>query len=257
MEEYTLEQATEIRTCADDFRHFAKNWLKIFHPKKGMITLEMYPFQERLIKDYETHRFNILTKFRQGGFSTVTAAWCLWRCIFKLDQRIMWLSPSDREAVFFNNHIRSMIKNLPEWLCPKLSKENDHRIIFEDTNSTMFFGAPCSACGISMNLLILDEPAFIKNMDKHWKALYPTISCGGHVIALGTPNECYGWFFDTYTKATAGANDFNVFKADYLEHPDYSNVEWIRMMKENLGQRGWAQEVLQSFTSRLLPDDSK
>lgn len=256
MEDFTKEQE-EFRKCHDSFSHFAKNWLKIYHPRRGMVSLEMYPFQERLIHDYEQHRFNILTKFRQGGFTTVTAAWALWHCIFKLDQRIMWIAPRDKDAIGVNNMLRDIIKNLPEWMMPKLSKCNDHRIVFEETNGTMYFGAPEATRGISMSKLIIDEPGYIKQMDKYWKAMYPVLSCGGECIAVGTPNKANGWFFETYQAALVGKNAWHVYKADYYEHPDYNNADWVAIQKEQLGQQGWAQEVLQSFTSSLEPDDGK
>jgi hypothetical protein len=92
------EQMEELGKCAESFKYFAETYIKITHPKRGLVPFRLYPYQERCIKDYDTYKHNIIRKFRQGGLTTLTVLWAMWRCMFKLDQKIMVLSKSDREA---------------------------------------------------------------------------------------------------------------------------------------------------------------
>lgn len=102
-----------------------------------------------------------------------------------------------------------------------------------------------------MNYLFIDESAFIKDMHQHWKAMYPTLSTGGHCITVSTTNGKQGWFYDMYNLAETGRNEFKIFRSNYWEHPDYADEDWASRIKGNLGARGWRQEVLCEF---LDPD---
>ena len=75
-------QVNEIIKCGKDPVHFINKWTKITHPEKGLIKFSTYPFQDRCVKEFAKHRFNIVLKSRQLGLSTVTAAFALWRAIF-------------------------------------------------------------------------------------------------------------------------------------------------------------------------------
>jgi hypothetical protein len=244
---FTDEQKEDFATCAKDFPHFVRQWVKIVHPVRGLIPFEVYGYQERLWKHYETNRFSILTKFRQGGFTTMTLLYAMWRCMFRLDQRILFLSKTDREAVYAKRILDRALQHLPDWLQPEVGKNNNHQIQFTYTNSDMAFLTPIASRGRGCSLLIIDEPAFIPNMEQHWKAMYPCIACGGNVIAVGTPNGLANWFQETYHAAQQGKNAFSVFFADYTEHPDYNNADWVKQVRENLGEAGWQQEILQNF----------
>src|SRR3990167_3971353 len=92
------ERESEFTKCALDFKYFAETYVKITHPKRGLVPFNLYQYQERVINDYNTFKHNIIRKFRQGGLTTLTVIWAMWRCMFKLDQKIMVLSKSDREA---------------------------------------------------------------------------------------------------------------------------------------------------------------
>ncbi len=227
------------------FIYFA-NWIKIWHPTKGSIPLAMYDYQKELIKACENNNFTIAKKFRQGGFTTVIASWLLWQAMFYKDKRVLINTKTDREAVYISRIVRKMISELPDFLKPELTKENDHTLQFSH-DSSMRFHTSQQCCGIAVNILYIDEPAFIQDMDSHWKAMWPTLSAGGKTIAVSTPNGTRGWFYETYQKAKNSENQWHVFKAEYTQHPDYSNEEWVKRTKNNLGEKFWRQEVLQEF----------
>ena len=88
----------EIIKCINSFAYFCHKYVKILHPMQGLIPFILYKYQHKVIRNYEKHRFNIISKFRQGGLTTVTLLWGMWRCMFQEDQQIMLLSKTDREA---------------------------------------------------------------------------------------------------------------------------------------------------------------
>src|SRR5689334_10594985 len=92
-------QVEEFAKCTLSFFYFSENYVKINHPIRGRVPFELYDFQRRVVNDFENHQFNIVSKFRQAGLTTVALIWSLWRCMFKLDERIMVMCKTDREAV--------------------------------------------------------------------------------------------------------------------------------------------------------------
>ena len=242
---YTQEK--EMEKCALSFPYFAHKYVKITHPTEGLLPFVLYEYQRRVIDEYNKHRFNIISKFRQGGLTTVTVVWCLWRCLFQLDETMMVLSKSDREAIAAGEIVKRALEELPSWMRPVMEKNNDHQKIFSDTGCKLFFYTPEAARGRAITYLILDEAAFIPNMEKCWKAMYPTISTGGRCIAISTVNGVGNWYEETYHDAEKGLNFFHVIDLDYWEHPDYQDERWVKETRAQLGDKGWKQEVLRDF----------
>jgi hypothetical protein len=237
----------EFRKCAADFTYFAEQYVKIIHPSRGLIPFKLYGFQERVISEFDKHQFNIVKKFRQAGLTTVAVIWSLWRCMFKLDQRIMVLSKSDREAIGVGKIIENVMDNLPGWMQPLMKNNSNHEKEFEETGGILWFYTVNAARSKALTYLIVDEAAFINNMDEHWKAMYPTLSTGGNCIIISTVHGIGNWYEQTYTRAQDKKNQFHIIDLDYREHPDYCTVDWERKMRANLGEKGWAQEILGEF----------
>ncbi len=248
IEAYDYErQIQENRKCMISFPYFCQKYVRIAHPKKALIPFIIYNYQKKVVDTYERHRWTILSKFRQGGLTTVTVIWSLWRCLFKLDETIMVVSKSDREAIASGEIVKRALDELPSWLRPDMDKNNDHQKIFVGTGCKLFFYTPEAARGRSISYLIIDEAAFIPAMDKHWKALYPTISTGGSCIVVSTVNGVGNWYHTQYTQAEKKKNEFSIIDLDYQEHPDYNNDKWVKQTRANLGEKGWKQEVLRDF----------
>ena len=243
-----VRRKKEIIKCYNSFPYFCHKYVKILHPMDGLIPFVLYNYQRKVIHEYENHRFNIISKFRQGGLTTVTLLWGLWRCMFQLDQQIMVLGRTDRDATDIGMMVDRSFENFPEWLKPKKDgKWNDHLKMFTDTGSALKFHSPEAARGKSVTFLIVDEAAFIDDMAKHWKAMWPILSTGGGCTLVSTVNGLGNWYEQTYHDAKEKQNRFNVIDLDYWEHPDYNDQEWVTEQKAQLGENGFLQEVLREF----------
>ena len=249
LEDYSMvRQQQETVKCIQSFPYFCQKYVKILHPQQGLIPFILYKYQHKVISDYESNRFNLISKFRQGGLTTVTLLWGLWRCMFKLDQQIMLLSKTDREATDIGMMIDRSIENMPLWLKPKKdAKWNDHLKMFTETGSSIKFYSPEAARGKSVTFLIIDEAAFIPDMESHWKAMWPVLSTGGGCTLISTVNGIGNWYHQTYVDAKESRNKFHVIELDYWDHPDYNNPSWVSEQKSQLGEKGFLQEVLREF----------
>ena len=217
------------------------------------VPLKLYEFQERFVEAISRHRFVIAKKPRQMGFSTVATLWMTQQAmLFGKGERYGIMCKTDRECLYCGEYAKFAIENMPAFARPELDINNHHEIKFSRTQSSINFMTPESACGKAFGFLYLDEPAFWKNAKSHWEAIYPTIATNGHCIIMSTPNgkgtkESPNWFYDTYQRSLAGKNDFEIYSSSYTEHPEYQKPEWAVATKENLGEKGWRQEVLQEF----------
>jgi hypothetical protein len=252
------KQLQEIKKCAMSFHYFCHKYVKIAHPKRGLLPFITFKYQRRVIDDYEKHRFAIIRKFRQGGLTTVTVLWAMWRCLFKLDETLMVVSKTDREAIAAGEIVKRGLEELPKWMQPEMSKNNDHQKIFMDTGCKLFFYTPEAARGRAITYLIVDEAAFIQQMASFWNDIFPTISTGGNVIVVSTVNGVGNWYEETYHAAERGENDFHIIDLHYDEHPEYQDPAWVEVMRAQLGEKGFQQEVLGDFLgagSSFVPPD--
>jgi len=245
----------EENACSESFSYFAENYVKIRHWKHDIIPLKLYPFQQRLVDSYQNYPYVIGVKFRQGGFTTMTVVYALWKCMFYLDQSFNVYSKTDREAIHLGKIATQVLDNLPDWMRPKLERNTQHEKKLPRTNSQLSFYTLQKARGKSITHAFIDEAAFIPNMLEHWKAMYPTIACGGKCFVLSTANGVGNWFEETYHSALDEENFFHVFKSHYTEHPDFQDPQKIKEMKSNMGEKKFLQEIEGKFISDWQPTE--
>ena len=63
MNQYDFQrQQLETIKCANSFFYWCQKYVKILHPMYGLIPFVLYKYQHKVIRDYEDHRFNIISK---------------------------------------------------------------------------------------------------------------------------------------------------------------------------------------------------
>ena len=189
-------QAKEIVKCGKDPNYFFKNYLKIQHPVRGLIPFNTYSFQDECVEQFIENRFNIILKSRQLGLSTLVAAYAVWMAIFHKEKNILIIATKLKVAQNFIVKVKTMIKSLPKWmLLPDIVSNNRQEIIF--SHGSQIKAIPTSddaGRSEALSLLIVDEAAFVRNFNTIWTGIYPTISTGGRVIILSTPNGVGGQY---------------------------------------------------------------
>ncbi len=243
-------QVSEIIKCGKDPVYFFNNYLKIQHPVKGLISFDTFSFQDDCVQDFIDHRFNIVLKSRQLGMSTLSAAYAVWMAIFQRDKNILIIATKLSVAQNFISKVKTMIKSLPKWLVLPQIVANNKQLIEFSHGSTIKAIPTSDDAGRSeaLSLLIIDEAAFVRNFDELWMGLYPTISTGGRVIILSTPNGVGGQYYKLYTDAEAGLNEFNAIKIPWDAHPE-RDLKWFQETTKNLTDRQISQEYLCDFAS--------
>ena len=239
----------EYIKCAKDPVYFMKKYCYIQHPNKGRILFKLYPFQEKVLSLYHKHPFTITNKSRQLGISTLVSAYSLWLMIFHKDKNILALATTQTTARNLVRKVQLMYKELPKWL--KVSSEENNKLSLVLKNGSRIRAASSnsdSSRSEAVSLLIIDEAAFIDNIDETFTAAQQTLATGGQCIAISTPNGIGNWFHRTFTKAQTKENSFVPIRLDWKVHPE-RDQSWRDQQDADLGPKMAAQECDADFVS--------
>jgi hypothetical protein len=231
----------EYIKCAKDPVYFFKKYCYIQHPSRGKILFNLYDFQENLMHDVEKNRFNVILKSRQLGISTLSAGYSLWLMLFHEDKNVLVIATKQEVAKNLVTKVRFMHQNLPSWL--KGQTEEDNKLSLRLKNGSQIKAT--SAAGDAgrseaLSMLIIDEAAFIDNIEDIWTSAQSTLSTGGGAIVLSTPNGVGNWFHKVWVQAMSG-EQWNPIKLHWTVHPD-RNKKWREEQTKLLGEKGAAQE---------------
>jgi len=237
----------EYKKCAINPQYFLSRYCYIQHPIRGRVLFDLYPYQGDSMKHFEEHKYNIVLKGRQLGFSTLVAGYALWLMLFHSDKNILVIATKQDTAKNLVTKVRFMHSNLPVWLRGTCIEDNKLSMRFANGSQIKAIASSKDAGrSEALSLLILDECAFIDDADIIWTAASSTLSTGGNAILISTPNGVGNFFHKTWQGATEGTNSFNPILLDWRVHPERDQA-WRDRQTEILGEMQAAQEHDASF----------
>lgn len=65
--DWTPEMVEEYIKCSQDPIYFAEKHMKIVNVDKGLITINLYPYQKEIVNTAKEHRFTVAECSRQAG----------------------------------------------------------------------------------------------------------------------------------------------------------------------------------------------
>ena len=244
--------AEEYRKCGQDPVYFMRKYCVIQHPTRGKIPFHLYSFQEDCMNDFKDNRFNIILKSRQLGLSTLSAGYILWKMLFNQDFNALVIATKVTVAKNLVEKVRVMHDLLPVWLRDGgNSSVEDNKLSLKLKNGSQvkaIASSPDAGRSEALSLLVVDEAAFIRDIDEIWLSAQSTLSTGGAAIVLSTPNGVGNWFHKMWVEAESGANGFHNIKLHWTVHPE-RNQDWRDEQTRILGIKGAAQECDCDFVS--------
>lgn len=239
----------EIMRCGSDPAYFIEKYVKISHPKQGVIPFDLYSYQKDCLSHFLGHRHVITNKSRQLGLSTLAAAYSLWMTLFQREKNVLIIATKLSTAQLFIRKVKGMFRYLPKWLVvPSVTSETNKSMEFD--NGSKIHAIPTSpdaGRGEAVSLLIVDEAAWIEDFENLWIGLLPTLSTGGDVILISSPSGVGTRFHKLWVGAHAGTNDFFPVELPWQVHPEHDQA-WFEEQCQNIGsQRGINSELLCLF----------
>ena len=239
MANLTKEQIlVEYVRCQKSIPYALKTYLETYdNTVKKYVPLELFPDQETLINDYEEHNENIALKYRQAGITTVTAAWASKKLVFAKKtepEKLLIIANKLDTSQEMANKIRSFIGQWPSWLGVGFSLDKNSQKHFKLTNGCEVKAVATSKDalrGFTPTILIFDEAAFIEADNDFWAACMASLSTGGKVIVVSTPNGFDPIYYEIYDQSNRGMNEFKISKMYWYRDPRYTKD--LYMVKTN------------------------
>ena len=239
----------EFIKCAKDPVYFMKKYYTIQHPKRGRIKFNLYPFQETVLSHMDNEDYMIINKSRQLGISTLCSAYSLWMMLFQKDKNVLCIATKQETAKNMVTKVRFAYDNLPQWLRIKTVEHNKLSLRLANGSQIKATSASSDAGrSEAVSLLLIDEAAFIDNIDEIFASAQQTLATGGGCIALSTPYGTGNWFHSTWVKAEARENTFVPIRLPWSVHPE-RDEEWRDEQDIILGHRMAAQECDCDFST--------
>jgi hypothetical protein len=224
------EQALlEYAKCVNDTPYALKTYLQTYdNTQSKYVPLELFNDQVTLVKDYDECDENIALKYRQAGVSTVTSAWASKRLVFakkEKPEKILIIANKLDTAVEMANKVRAFVDQWPKWMGVGFSAEKNSQRHFKLTNGCEVKAVATSKDalrGYTPTILIFDEAAYIDADEDFWSACMASLSTGGKVIVISTPNGFDPIYYSIYSQAIKGMNDFRITEMYWWRDPRYS-----------------------------------
>ena len=251
--------AQEYIKCAKDPAYFMKKYCYIQHPTRGRILFNLYPFQSKVLHLFRDNQYIITLKSRQLGISTLSAAYSLWLMLFHKDKNVLALATTQATARNLVSKTMFMYDQLPKWLRLTALEKNKLSLRLKNGSKITAKSSNTDAArSEAVSLLLIDEAAFVDNIEETFTAAQQTLATGGQCMALSTPNGIGNWFHQTWEKAESGENSFLPIKLPWTVHPE-RDQEWRDQQDSDLGPRMAGQECdcdfLASGDTVFEPDD--
>ena len=233
------EQAIlEYARCVKDTPYALKTYLQTYdNTQSKYVPLELFPDQESLIKDYDNYEENIALKYRQAGVSTVTSAWVSKRLVTSSKnkpEKILIIANKLDTSQEMANKIRAFVDQWPSWFGITFSVEKNSQRHFKLSNGCEVKAVATSKDalrGYTPTILIFDEAAFIEADNDFWSACMASLSTGGKVIVISTPNGFDPIYHSIYSQAVKGMNDFKITEMFWYRDPRYASD--LKLIKVN------------------------
>lgn len=246
---FSQDELQEYIRCMNDPGYFAKKYIKIINLDRGLVPFDLYPYQGKMFDHFNSNRFSIVLACRQSGKSISSVVYILWYAIFKPEQTIAILANKGATAQEMLGRVTLALENLPFFLQPGCKTLNKKSIEFSN-NSRIVAAATSgnSIRGMSVNLLFLDEFAFVENDGTFYTSTYPVITSGKttRVIITSTANGLGNTFHKLWEGAVQGTNDFKPFRVDWWDVPG-RDEEWKRQTIANTSELQFDQEFGNNF----------
>ena len=248
-QQWTEYDVKEYAKCMHDPAYFAREYVKIISLDKGLVNFDLYPYQEKMFNHFDDHRFSIVLACRQSGKSISSVVYLLWYAIFHPEKTIAVLANKGATAREMLARVTLALENLPFFLQPGCRALNKGSIEFSN-NSRIIAAATSGSSirGMSVNLLFLDEFAFVERAAEFYTSTYPVISAGKDtkVIITSTANGIGNSFHKIWEGAVQQTNEYKAFTVNWWDVPGRDEA-WKKQTISNTSQLQFDQEFGNTF----------
>jgi len=250
----TKEHIIEIAKCKKDPVYFMNNYCYINDPNEGRSIITLYQWQEKLVRQLQAQKYNILLLPRQSGKSQTLALFLVWYMCFYKDKLSAILANKGVTAREIFSRLMMAYRGLPHFLKGGVYEFNKSSIGIDTGSGTISSATSESGLrGFTINgLLMIDEAAIIQTslFEEFYTAMYPTISRADNakIVLVSTPKGM-NHFYKLWRDAQNKNNGYHPFTIGWDEIPG-RDEKWKEQEIQNMGDIDkFNQEYCCSFIS--------
>lgn len=250
--QFSKSEVLEYAKCMKNPAYFARKYIKVISLDKGLVPFDLYPYQEEMFKHFNDSRFSVVLACRQSGKSISSVVYLLWYACFHPEKTIAILANKGATAREMLARVTLALENLPFFLQPGCKALNKGSIEFSNNSKIMAAATSGSSIrGLSINLLFLDEFAFVENDSQFYTSTYPVVSSGKDtkVIITSTANGIGNVYHKIWEGASQSTNEYKPFRVDWWDVPG-RDEEWRRETIANTSELQFEQEFGNTFHGR-------
>ncbi len=248
-QQWAEHEVIEYAKCMSDPSYFARKYVKIISLDDGLVNFNLYPYQEQMFNHFNDNRFSIVLACRQSGKSISSVVYLLWYAIFHSEKTIAVLANKGATAREMLQRVTLALEHLPFFLQPGCRALNKGSIEFSNNSRIVAAATSGSSIrGMSVNLLFLDEFAFVERASEFYTSTYPVISSGRDtkVIITSTANGIGNTFHKIWEGAVQQTNEYKPYTVNWWDVPG-RDEEWKRQTVSNTSQLQFDQEFGNTF----------
>ena len=249
---FTKEEILEYQKCMQEPAYFARKYVKIISLDEGLVPFNLYPYQEKMFEHFKNNRFSIVLACRQSGKSISSVVYLLWYAVFHPEKTIAILANKGAVAREMLARITLALENLPFFLQPGCKALNKGSIEFSNNSKIIASATSGSSIrGLSINLLFLDEFAFVENDAQFYTSTYPVVSAGKdtQIVITSTANGIGNVYHKLWEGAVQKTNEFKPFRVDWWDVPG-RDEKWKEETISNTSALQFEQEFGNTFHGR-------
>lgn len=246
---YTDDELQEYIKCSSNPVHFIESYCSIISLDEGLVKFKLRGYQQNLIEHYDDNRFNVVLASRQSGKSITSCAYLLWYLLFNPEVTVAVLANKGVIAREMIARIVTMLESVPFFLQPGVKILNKGNIEFGNDSKVVAAATSSSSIrGLSINLLYLDEFAFVENAEEFYTSTYPVVTSGKNskVIITSTANGVGNMFYKIYESAVQKQSEYKHFLINWFDVPG-RDEEWKKQTIANTSETQFEQEYGNSF----------
>lgn len=239
-----------------------QNYLKTYDAtQRKEVPFQLFPRQQDLCVTLGNANNVVTTKPRQAGITTTTGAFIACEmCLADKESPLTMLCIGNTLdlAQQMLTKVRDFVLQFPLWMWGDeymdigenpLEPPKNRNIIFKTCNSKEIVfkngckvvarsSGPDASRGVGgVSFLCFDEASFIENGKDVYASALPTVSTGGHIIMISTPNGKDQLYYETCRKAklkgTKDWNNFELVEMKWYQDPRYNKfLEWTKKDEE-------------------------
>jgi len=226
----------EYARCLQDTTYAIESYLETYdNTQSKYVPFNLFHEQKMMLNNFDEYNDNIIKKYRQAGVSTATAAWVSKKLQFASKTRpekILIIANKLDTASEFANKVRGFLNQWPDWIKVGFSKEKDSQKHFKLNNGCEIKAVATSVDalrGYTPTTLIFDEAAYIEAGDDFWAACMASLSTGGKVIVISTPNGYDKIYYEIYEQSIKGLNSFVISELHWENDPRFTkDIFWVK-----------------------------